>query len=51
MLYQVVEKSASPAAADATARLSALGQGGVSMSDIKALRAAAGAKCAMCHGG
>jgi hypothetical protein len=50
-LYQAVEKSGSRAAVDAKARLAALEQGGVAMSDIKALRAAAGAQCAMCHGG
>jgi tetratricopeptide (TPR) repeat protein len=49
-LYQAVEKSSSPAAGDARARLAALGRGGVAMSDIKSLRAAAGAQCAMCHG-
>jgi tetratricopeptide (TPR) repeat protein len=48
--YEIVGKSGSPAAVDAKARLSALDQGGIAMSDIKALRSAAGAKCAMCHG-
>jgi tetratricopeptide (TPR) repeat protein len=48
-LYQAVGKSSSPAAADAKARLVALDQGGVAMSDIKALRGAAGAQCTMCH--
>ena len=48
--YEIVEKSGSPAAVDAKARLSALDLGGVAMSEIKALRNAAGAKCAMCHG-
>jgi hypothetical protein len=50
-LYQVVEKSGSPAAVDAKARLSALDRGGIAMSDIKTLRTAAGAQCTMCHGG
>jgi tetratricopeptide (TPR) repeat protein len=49
-LYEIVEQSTSPAAADAKARLSSLDNGGVAMSEIKALRTAAGAKCAMCHG-
>ena len=48
--YQIVADSVSPAAVDAKARLSALDQGGVAMSDIKALRSAAGAQCTMCHG-
>ncbi len=47
--YKVVERSSSPAAADAKARLSALDRGGVEMSDIKALRQKAGAQCTMCH--
>jgi len=50
-LYQTVGKSTSPAAGEAKARLAALDRGGVAMSDIKTLRAAAGANCAMCHGG
>ena len=49
-LYQTVAASDSSAAATAKARLTALDQGGVPVSDIKALRAAAGAQCAMCHG-
>jgi hypothetical protein len=49
-LYRAVEKSSSPAAAIAQARVSALDHGGVAMSEIKALRSAAGAQCTMCHG-
>ena len=50
--YQLVADIGSAAAAkDAKGRLSALGKGGVPMADIKALRSAAGAQCAMCHGG
>jgi hypothetical protein len=48
--YEAVGKSASPAAIEAQARLSGLGQGGVAAADIKKLRSAAGANCAMCHG-
>ncbi|MBZ5578405.1 MAG: hypothetical protein LAP40_17720 [Acidobacteriia bacterium] len=48
--YELAGKSASPAAAEAQARLTALTQGGVSASDIKKLRSAAGANCVMCHG-
>ena len=48
--YEVVGKSASPAAAEAKARLIALTQGGVAVTDIKKLRSAAGANCTMCHG-
>ena len=48
-VYQIVERSSSPAAADAKARLSALDHGGVATSDIKALRDPAGAQCTMCH--
>jgi tetratricopeptide (TPR) repeat protein len=48
-VYRIVERSSSPAAADAKARLSALDHGGVAISDIKALRNAAGAQCTMCH--
>lgn len=48
-VYRIVERSSSPAAADAKARLSALDHGGVASSDIKALRNAAGAQCTMCH--
>ena len=49
-LYRRVAESDSSAAAAAKARLAAMDHGGVPASDIKALRAAAGGKCAMCHG-
>jgi tetratricopeptide (TPR) repeat protein len=49
-LYRAVSESSSPAAAEAAARLMALEKGGVAMSDIKALRTAAGAQCTLCHG-
>lgn len=49
--YSVVAKSSSPAAATATARLSALTQGGVAAAEITKLRQAAGTNCVMCHGG
>lgn len=48
--YVIAGKSASPAAAEARARLVALDQGGVTMTDIKKLRSAAGTNCTMCHG-
>jgi hypothetical protein len=48
--YEVAGKSASPAAAQAKARLTALIQGGVVVTDIKKLRSDAGANCTMCHG-
>lgn len=49
--YQLVADVGSPAAArDAKARLAALDDGGIALADIKALRSAAGAQCAMCHG-
>jgi tetratricopeptide (TPR) repeat protein len=48
--YEMAGKSASPATAEATARLTALAQGGVPATDIKKLRIAAGANCVMCHG-
>ena len=48
--YEMAGKSASPAATEAKARLTALTQGGVAVTDIKKLRSAAGANCAMCHG-
>ena len=38
------------AAAEATPRLAALDHGGVLAADVKKLRQAAGANCAMCHG-
>lgn len=48
--YSIAGKSASPAAIEAAARLTALNQGGVAITDIKKLRSAAGANCTMCHG-
>jgi hypothetical protein len=48
--YETVARSTSPAGAEATSRLAALDQGGVSLADIKKLRQAAGANCVMCHG-
>jgi tetratricopeptide (TPR) repeat protein len=48
--YEIAGESASPAATEAKARLTALTQGGVTVTDIKKLRSAAGANCAMCHG-
>jgi tetratricopeptide (TPR) repeat protein len=48
--YQIASKSASPAATEAMERLTALTQGGVAATDIKKIRSAAGANCAMCHG-
>jgi tetratricopeptide (TPR) repeat protein len=48
--YEMTGKSASPAATLATARLTALAEGGVAVTDIKKLRNAAGTNCAMCHG-
>jgi tetratricopeptide (TPR) repeat protein len=48
--YEMAGKSASPAATEANARLTALAQGGVPAADIKKLRSAAGANCTMCHG-
>ena len=48
--YEIAGNSASPAAAEAHARLAALTQGGVAATDIKKLRTAAGANCTMCHG-
>jgi len=50
-LYEIVEQSGTTAPSDAAkARLAALEKDGVPMSEIKALRMAAGANCAMCHG-
>lgn len=49
-MYRTVEDSGSGASAEAKARLLALDNGGVPMEAIRALRAAAGAQCAMCHG-
>jgi len=48
--YEMAGKSASPATIEATARLTALTEGGVPVTDIKKLRSAAGANCVMCHG-
>ena len=48
--YGTVAKSMSPAAAEAQSRLAALDHGGVPAAEIKKLRQAAGAQCAMCHG-
>lgn len=48
--YEIAGKSASPASAEAKARLTALMESGVAVTDIKKLRSAAGAHCAMCHG-
>jgi tetratricopeptide (TPR) repeat protein len=49
-MYRTVEGAGSGASTEARARLAALDAGGISMTDIKALRAAAGAQCALCHG-
>jgi hypothetical protein len=49
-LYRSVENTGSGASIDARARLAALDAGGIPMTEIKALRTAAGARCAMCHG-
>ena len=48
-MYRTVEDSGSGASADARQRLTALETGSVPMAEIKALRSAAGAQCAMCH--
>jgi tetratricopeptide (TPR) repeat protein len=49
--YQLVADTGSNAPSkEAKARLAALEKGGIALSDIKALRSAAGAQCAMCHG-
>jgi hypothetical protein len=48
--YRSVAGAGSAATSTANKRLLALDQGGVAMADIKALRTAAGAQCAMCHG-
>ena len=48
--YEIASKSASPAATEATERLTALTRGGVAATDIKKLRSSAGANCALCHG-
>ena len=48
-MYRAVESSGSGASADARKRLAALESGGVPMEEIRFLRSAAGAQCAMCH--
>jgi hypothetical protein len=48
-LYTAVKDANSRASAEANSRLAALARGGVAQEDIKRLRAAAGAECAMCH--
>jgi hypothetical protein len=48
--YDAVVTSTSPAGAEARSRLAALDEGGVSATDIRTLRKAAGANCLMCHG-
>lgn len=47
--YRSVQDAQSRASAEATARLAALTKGAVPKEDIRRLRAAAGAECAMCH--
>jgi tetratricopeptide (TPR) repeat protein len=47
--YQRVGRSSTSARELAARRLTAIDGAGVSMDDIKALRAAAGAQCTMCH--
>lgn len=48
--YRSVKDADSRASAEANSRLVALSRGGVPQNDIKRLRTAAGAECAMCHG-
>jgi tetratricopeptide (TPR) repeat protein len=48
-MYRSVESSGSGASNDARKRIAALEAGGVPMEDIRFLRSAAGAQCAMCH--
>ena len=48
--YRAVENTGTAASGEARKRLVALDAGGVPMDQIKALRAAAGAQCSMCHG-
>lgn len=48
--YRSVLQSGSAASTEAGRRLVALDAGGVLLEQIKALRAAAGAQCSMCHG-
>jgi tetratricopeptide (TPR) repeat protein len=47
--YSSVRDAGSPAASEATSRVAALARGAVPQDDIKRLRTAAGADCAMCH--
>lgn len=49
-MYQSVAAGGSSPGAEAKARLAAMDHGGVLVANIKALRTAAGAQCAMCHG-
>ncbi|MEO8314918.1 MAG: hypothetical protein ABI645_09005 [Pseudomonadota bacterium] len=48
-MYQTLASLDSSAGDVAKSRLAAINDGGVPLSEIKALRAAAGAQCAMCH--
>lgn len=48
--YTSVKDADTRASAEASSRLAALARGGVAQEDIKRLRNAAGAECAMCHG-
>lgn len=48
-MYLSVENSGSGASEDARKRLASLEKGVVPMEDIRVLRSAAGAQCAMCH--
>jgi hypothetical protein len=48
-MYRGVEHTGSGASADARSRLAALERDDMPMEEIRALRAAAGAQCAMCH--
>lgn len=48
--YRSVVGMGNAASAEAGKRLAALDAGGVPMSEVKALRTAAGAQCSMCHG-
>jgi tetratricopeptide (TPR) repeat protein len=48
--YRSVRDATSPASPEANSRLTALAMGAVPQGDIKHLRTAAGAQCAMCHG-
>lgn len=49
LMYRSVADSGSGASADARSRLAAMERGTIPMEQIKTLRAAAGAQCAMCH--